>query len=393
MSDAARVVEQVARESYGRLVAYLSSHTRDLAAAEDALGDALLSALKDWPRDGVPERPEAWLLTAARHRLIDRSRHEKVRSMGEATLKLLAERREHAPEDQRLKLLFVCAHPALDASLHTPLMLQTVLGLDAARISAAFLVAPATMGQRLVRAKTKIRDAGIPFRIPEETELPSRLAAVREAIYAAYGIGWEGVDAGGLAEEAVWLSRMLAERLPADPEARGLLALLLFCESRRPARRAADGAYVPLSEQDSALWSGPMIEAAERELREAFRAGRPGRFQLEAAIQSVHAERRRTGRTEWAAIAAFYDQLIRIAPTHGAWVARAAALAELQGPDAGLALLDELPPGDYPSAWAVRAHLLLCAGRTADARVAFERAIELSADPAVKSYLRGRIVP
>jgi len=387
--DAARVVEEVARGSYGRLIAYLSSHTRDLAAAEDALGDALLAALSDWPRDGLPGNPEAWLLAAARHRLIDRARHEQVRASSEATLRLLAERSEGAPElpDARLPLLFVCAHPALDPSLHTPLMLQTVLGLDAERIASAFLVAPATMGQRLVRAKLKIRDAGIPFRVPDDPELPPRLEAVLDAIYAAYGIGWDGEGGAGLAEEAIWLARVLVQKLPDEPEARGLLALLLHCEARRAARRSAEGRYVPLSRQDPAAWSTPMILEAERELAGAFRMQRPGRFQLQAAIQSVHADRRSSGRTDWEAIVVFYEQLLRVSPTIGIRVGAAAAIAEVRGPAAGLEALEAIPRGDYQPYWAVRAHLLRRLGRDREAREAFAQAMERTTDRAVREYL------
>ena len=232
----------MARESYGRLVAYLSSHTRDVASAEDALSDALVAALTAWPRDGVPQNPEAWLLTTARHSFIDLVRHQQVAVASEPTLLLLREEPKEATlstefPDERLKLLFVCAHPAIDPAMHTPLMLQTVLGLDAARIAHAFLVSPTTMGQRLVRAKTKIRDGGIQFEVPQERELPQRLDAVLEAIYAAFGIGWDdmaGVDQRGrdLAEEAIWLARVLLQLMPGEAEVRGLLALMLHCEAR-----------------------------------------------------------------------------------------------------------------------------------------------------------------
>src|SRR6202166_3780727 len=319
-----RTIERVARESYGRLGAYLSSHTRAGASAEDALSNALVKALTTWPRDGVPQNPEAWLLTTARHSLIDLVRHRQVAEASEPTLLLLSEESKERNltlstqfPDERLKLLFVCAHPAIDSAMHTPLMLQTVLGLDAARIAQAFLVSPTTMGQRLVRAKTKIRSGGIQFDVPQEHELPQRLDAVLEAIYAAFGIGWDdmaGVDQSGreLAEEAIWLARVLLHLMPREAEVRGLLALMLHCEARRPARRGPDGRYIPLSEQDSQQWSLPLIEEAERLLGEAASRGRVGRFQLEAAIQSVHAERARSGRSEWAAITLFYERLIRI---------------------------------------------------------------------------------
>ena len=398
-----RTIERVARESYGRLVAYLSSHTHDVASAEDALSNALVKALTSWPRDGVPENPEAWLMTTARHSLIDLVRHQQVAEASAPTLMLL---REDCKEmtlssefpDERLKLLFVCAHPAIDSAMHTPLMLQTVLGLDAARIASAFLVSPATLGQRLVRAKTKIRDTGIQFDVPQDSELPGRLDAVLEAIYAAFGIGWDdmaGADQRGrdLAEEAIWLARVLLQLMPEQAEVHGLLALMLHCEARRAERRGPDGQFVPLSEQDAQQWSRPLIEEAERRLAEASKRGRIGRFQLEAAIQSIHAERARSGRTEWAAIILFYEQLIRISPTLGTRTGYAAAVAEAKGAGAGLATLDTIDPDDistYQPYWAVRAHLLRRLGKAPEAFDAFDRAIGLTEDPAVRQFLLQR---
>jgi predicted RNA polymerase sigma factor len=400
--DTHRTVERVARESYGRLVAYLSADTRDVGSAEDALSNALVAALETWPRDGVPQNPEAWLLTAARRSFIDLVRHRQVAEASEPTLALLREEKDMILSslsgefpDERLKLLFVCAHPAIDPAMHTPLMLQTVLGLDAARIAHAFLISPTTMGQRLVRAKTKIRDGGIRFEIPQESELPERLDAVLEAIYAAFGIGWDdmaGVDQRGrdLAEEAIWLARVLLQLMPAEAEVHGLLALMLHCEARRAARRGPDGRYVPLSEQDYEKWSKPLIEEAERHLGEASTRGRAGRFQLEAAIQSVHAERARSGRIQWNAIMMFYEQLIRISPTLGTQTGYAAAVAEAKGADAGLAALDGIDSDDisaYQPYWAVRAHLLRRLGKTPEALEAFDRAIGLTEDPAVRQFL------
>jgi len=396
-----RAIDSNARDSYGRLIAYLAARTGDVAGAEDALGDALVAALATWSRDGVPRSPEAWLLTAARRRLIDQHRHRRVQTAGATTLELLAnDAGEPATAnpfpDERLKLLFVCAHPAIDPAIHTPLMLQSVLGLDAAAIARAFVVAPATMSQRLVRAKAKIRETGIAFEIPESHQLAERVDAVLNAIYAAYGSGWDAgahavTGGSGLVDEAIWLARVLNELLPHVAEARGLLALMLHCEARRLARRGSDGRFIPLSDQDPASWNAAMIAEAERELVRAGALAQPGRFQLEAAIQSVHADRARTGSTDWSAIAVLYEGLVRIAPTLGARVGRAAAAAETNGAEDGLLLLDAIEPGSivrYQPYWAVRAHLLLRLGRNGDAAHAFERAIDLADDPAVRSFLQ-----
>lgn len=399
-TDAHGAIERVARESYGRLVAYLSSHTRDVAGAEDALGDALTAALTIWPRDGVPRNPEAWLLTTARHSLIDSMRHQRVILDNEPTLLLLKASLEEEAlatkfPDERLKLLFVCAHPAINPAMHTPLMLQAVLGLDASRIAGAFLIPAKTMGQRLVRAKIKIRDGGIRFEIPQQNAMPQRLDAVLEAIYATFGIGWDdmaGADQRGpdLAEEAVWLARVLLQLMPDEAEVRGLLALMLHCKARQAARRGPKGQYVPLSEQDPKQWSLPLIAEAERHLDDAAKRRRSGRFQLEAAIQSVHAERAQSGRTEWAAIARFYEQLVRLSPTLGTRTGYAAAIAEVKGPKAGLAVLDAIEldiVSRYQPYWAVRAHLLQEIGKTPESLEAYDRAIGLAEDPAVRQFL------
>ncbi len=421
--EARRTVERVARTSYGRLAAYLAARARDLAAAEDVLGDALVAALRTWPRDGVPANPEAWLLTAARNALTDAIRHRRVVAASEPALLQLYGNAQAASEspafpDERLKLLFVCTHPAIDAAARAPLMLQTVLGLDAAAIAAAFLVSPAAMSQRLVRAKTRIRDKRLRFDLPAPQELPERLDAVLEAIYAAFGLGWDAVPgirerpgqkvashpgdaarpAPTLAEESLWIARDLQFLLPDEPEALGLLALLLYCHARRGARRTPAGAYVPLGEQQTRLWDPTLMAEAESLLARAAltgagsRAGfrRAGRFQLEAAIQSVHAERARTGRTEWTAIVTFYEQLVRLSPSMGARTAYAAATAEADGPAAGLARLEAIPAkavAGYQPYWAVRGHLLGQLGRRQEAQAAYTLAIELSNDAAVRDHL------
>lgn len=401
---AVRAAEEAARHSYGRLLAWLAARWRDMAAVEDALGDAFRVALESWPVRGVPQSPEAWLLAVARRRLVDAARRARVRTGAAGILQAAVEEAEDtaaagAPfPDERLALLLVCAHPAVDPALRTPLMLQVVLGLDAARIASAFLVAPATMAQRLVRLKARIRDAGIRFERPEADALPGRLEAVLEAIYAAYGRGWEDVAGAdprrrGLADEAIWLGRLVCRLLPEAPEALGLLALMLHCESRRAARRDAAGRYVPLDRQDVRRWSRPLILEAEALLAAAAGAGQPGRFQLEAAIQSAHAERAVTGRIEWPAIVELYEALLGQAPTVGARLGHAAALGEARGPAAGLAALEafaaEQVEGHQPY-WALRAHLLARLGRPVEAASAFARAIGLSEDPAVRDFLMAR---
>jgi RNA polymerase sigma-70 factor (ECF subfamily) len=402
--DARRAAELAARASYGRLVAYLARRWRDVAAAEDALGDAFLAALDAWPRDGVPDRPEAWLLGVARRRLLDGGRHTAVQARAVPAIQALVDEAHGAAAsasafpDERLALLLVCAHPAIDEGMRTPLMLQTVLGLDAARIAAAFVVPAATMSQRLVRVKTKIRDAGIRFELPDSRDLPARIGPVLEAIYAAYGRGWEDVAGAegrsvDLAEEAIWLGRLVTRLLPDEPEASGLLALMLHCEARRAARRDAAGDYVPLSRQDVARWALPMVEEAERTLLAAARARGPGRFQLEAAIQSAHAQRVHGGPTDWEAIALLYEGLVRIASTVGARVGQAAALGEARGASAGLAALDAVPTAliaGYQPYWALRAHLLTALDRKDEAEEAYARAIALSEDHAVRKFLARR---
>jgi RNA polymerase sigma-70 factor (ECF subfamily) len=398
---ARRAAEAVARDSYGRILAYLAARARNIAICEDALADAFRAALETWPLRGVPDRPEAWLLTAARRNLAHVWRHENIRAAAAPDLAVLApaevQETSSLPTipDERLKLLFVCAHPAIDPSARTPLMLQTVLGLDAARIASAFLVSPAAMGQRLVRAKTKIRDAGIAFAIPEAEELSTRLEAVLAAIYAAFTCGWEdaiGTDPErrGLAVEAIWLARVLAGSLPGEPETRGLLSLMLHCEARRAARRDAAGAFVPLDRQDTALWDHSMIGEAEACLTEAAHHGRIGRYQLEAAIQSVHAGRANSGRVEWAALDALYGRLVSVAPSLGARVGHAAIRAKVANAQAGLDLLieaDAQTAAQYQPYWAVRASLLAEAGAREEAAAAYRTAIGLTEDAALRDHL------
>jgi RNA polymerase sigma-70 factor (ECF subfamily) len=392
--DAARrAAEQAARTAHGRLVARLASRSRDIAGAEDALAEAFAAALRHWPSRGVPASPEAWLLTAARNAQRNAGRHHRVQNAAIGDLELQqAELSAPASDwpDERLKLLFVCAHPAIDVAIRTPLMLQVVLGLDAARIANALLLAPAAMSQRLVRAKARIRDAGLRFELPERQEMPARLAEVLEAVYAAYGTGWDGAGPRGLAEEAIELGRLLVTELPDQPEARGLLALMLHCEARRGARRDAAGRFVPLSHQDTRLWSRSMMAEAEALLTEGARAGRFGRFLCEAAIQSVHAQRAATGRTDHAALRLLYDLLAERAPSLGVLTARAAALLEAGEAEAAEAALAALPAervAAYQPFWVTRAALLRRLGRLAEAEAARRRAIGLTDDPAIRAFL------
>jgi RNA polymerase sigma-70 factor (ECF subfamily) len=400
-----RAIEQAVRDSYARLLAFLAARSRDVAGAEDALAEALKTALETWPRTGVPEKPEAWLLVAARRKQVDAARYARVRM--EAAPHVLAATQEAYEmtgkfmvfPDDRLKLLFVCAHPAIDASARTPMMLQTVLGLDAARIASAFLVQPSAMGQRLTRAKAKIRASGLGFELPEAKQLPERLDSVLEAIYAAYGSGWDdvaGADARrkGLGAEAISLGRLLVQLMPDEPEAKGLLALMLHCDARRNARRTSDGQYVPLLEQDVTRWSKETIEEAERCLADAARAKRFGRFQFEAAIQSAHAQRARTGNTDWGAIALLYEGLVSLSPTIGARVGHSAAVAEGKGPEKGWSLLQAIPPSEvanYQPYWALAAHLLTGMRRSSEAAAAFNRAIGLCEDAATREFLTRRM--
>lgn len=416
-----RAVELAARASYGRLVAILASRSHDVAAAEDALGDAFAAALSQWPTSGVPDGPEAWLVATARRRLSDRDRRARVADGAADSLAYAATfvdvtsqsplhvRGGHAAfPDRRLGLLFACAHPGVDAGVRTPLMLQVVLGVDVETIASAFLVAPVAMAQRLVRAKRKLRDAGIPFTIPEPEELLPRLAAVLEAIYAAFGTGWDAVAGGDarradLAEEAIWLGRLTVDALPEEAEARGLLALMLYCHARRSARSDASragasaglrsGAYVPLTDQDPSQWSMPLIGEAEATLMSAARLLSPGRFQLEAAIQSAHLSPAFGRPRDWAAIVALYDALIAYAPTVGALVSRAAALGEASGAAAGLGASDAIPrdvAATYQPWWALRAHLLARLGRNAEAREAYQRAAGLTLAPSIRDFLLAR---
>jgi RNA polymerase sigma-70 factor (ECF subfamily) len=398
-----RAAERVARESYGRLLAFLAVRTRDLTGAEDALADAFAAALRTWPEQGVPVNPDAWLLTAARRRQTDAARRRQTQAVGERHLQLMVEEIEHASRtsedipDRRLALMFACAHPAIDPGARAPLILQTILGLTGDAIAAAFLVPPAAMRQRLVRAKARIRQAGIPFRVPDRDELPERLDAVLDAIYAAYSKGWSelGEDRRSpLAEEAIWLAWLVVSLLPEEPEAKGMLALMLYTDARRAARRDSAGRYVPLDEQDVALWDESQLQTAEALLHEANTIGPSGRYQLEAAIQSAHIVRCVSGQDTRRAILSLYDHLLALTDSPVAALNRVVALAAVRGSAAALdsmgALASDKRMLDYQPYWAVRGHLLAEAGRKAEAHEALSMAIALSTDDAVKRYLEAK---
>lgn len=403
--NARQIAADVARRSYGKLVALLASRTRDVASAEDALSEALVSALSEWPANGIPDAPEAWLLTVARRRLIDAARRRRTRVDAKGHLELMADELEAAAgdagpiPDQRLALMFACAHPAIAPSVRAPLILQTILGFDAAAVGSAFLVSPATMAQRLVRAKKKIKDAGIPLEVPERPNLAARLDAVLEAIYAAFAEGWSdplGIEARrrDLAEEAIFLGRLVVSLLPDEAESLGLLALMLYAQARREARRDAGGEFVPLEEQDPRDWDEDLIAEAEALLTRANGLPGSGRYQLEAAVQSAHVVRRRTGSADWAAIEAIYGVLTEITGSPVVIINRAVAVARSRGAAAGIAELDTLADDarmrDYQPYWAARADLLARAGAVDEADRAYEQAIGLETDAAVRRFLQRR---
>lgn len=398
-----RAVADVVRTSYGRLVALVAARTNDLAAAEDALSDALVAALRTWPERGIPDAPEAWMLTAARRSLIGAHRRRDTAARAAPALAMLYDETSAIPAsgfpDRRLELMFACTNPALSPVVRAPLMLQAVLGLDAARIAEAFLVKPATLGQQLSRAKQRIAATGIPYRVPESAELPERLGFVLDAIYAAYSAGWD--DPAGrdpkradLTTEAIHLAVTLTDLLPDEPEAHGLAALLLHSDARGDARRDAAGRFVPLGEHDVTRWSRDSIERAEHHLARALACRVVGPYQLQAAIQSVHNRRAATGSTDWASISALYDGLQQLAPSAGATVARAAAHLHAYGPEAAATALDDVDHAavdEYQPYWVTRAEIALALGDAEAAQTDMAKAIALTTDAHTIEHLRRRI--
>jgi len=399
--ETSQIIEETARAAYGRLLSYLAVNWRDLQAVEDAIGDAFLAALEAWPKIGIPDKPEAWLTTAARRRLIDQARRARISENALPTLLAISEDAQRLSSsndvfpDERLRMMFLCTHPAIDPVMRTPLMLQTVLGIDAARIASAFIVKPSTMSQRLTRVKSKIRAERLTFEMPGAEEIPDRLDSVLEAIYAAYGSGWDEAAFADsprrrLAEEAIYLGKLLLQLAPREPEVYGLVATMLYCEARRAARYDEGGSYIPLSEQDCSRWEKGLIVEAERYLHAASQTGRIGRFQLIAAIQSIHAQRLWTGSIEWEEITLLYEGLIQMSPTLGVLVGRAAAIAEAYGAERGLALMEAISSEEvvnYQPYWALAGHLYKRMNRKEDAYSAYSLAVGLSTDVSVRQFL------
>ncbi|MEU0034782.1 RNA polymerase sigma factor [Streptomyces sp. NPDC006333] len=382
-------VEGVFRAEYGRAVAVLVRFLGDIDLAEEAVQDAFATALRKWPQSGIPPSPAGWIITTARNRAVDRLRRESTREARHAEAERLHARDEPDEEgpvrDDRLRLIFTCCHPALAVHAQVALTLRLLGGLTTPQIARAFLVPEPTMAQRIVRAKAKIRDARIPYRIPRDADLPDRVRGVLAVVYLIFNEGYGGRE--DLCAEAVRLGRLLAELMPDEPETLGLLALMLLVESRRPARTAPDGALVLLSDQDRSLWDRDLIAEGQDLVRHCLRRGRPGPYQIQAAVNAVHSDAPTAADTDWGQILRLYDQLTELTPSPVVALNRAVAVGEVEGPEVALALVDVLDLDGYHAFHAVRADLLRRLGRTAEAVRAYEAAIALTASPAERAHL------